>query len=114
MAELLATRASRGHRTLCLPIAEGTYRPSVGAPGQFRRAIDDRSRHMPELFPANFARGYQLKDDRMSAKQEILIRRIVLNDGTASSIRPSFLMPSMTARVADVERRFSRPEIHLQ
>ena len=50
----------------------------------------------------------------MSVKQEISIRRIVLKDGSAYSIRPSFLMPYMTARTADVEgplflRRFGVP-----
>ena len=45
----------------------------------------------------------QLKDARVSSKQDLLFRRIVLRDGTASSIRPSFLMPSMTARTEDVE-----------
>ncbi len=114
MAELLATRASRGHRTLCLPITEEAYRRIVGDPGEFRRAIDDCFRQRPELFPASFARGYQLKDDRMSTKQEVLIRRIILKDGTAYSIRPSFLMPYMTARAADVEgplflRKFGVP-----
>ena len=45
----------------------------------------------------NFALGYELKDDRMSAKQQIPIRRILLKDDSAYSIRPSFLMPYMTA-----------------
>ena len=50
----------------------------------------------------------------MSVKQEISIRRIVLKDGSAYSIRPSFLMPYMTARTADVEgplflRKFGVP-----
>ena len=66
MAESLAARASRGHRTLCLPIAEETYRRVVADPAEFRRALDDCFRRMPELFPANFADGYQLKDDRTS------------------------------------------------
>jgi hypothetical protein len=69
---------------------------------------------MPELFPANFGQGYQLKDDRMSAKQRLPIRRIVLKDGTAYSIRPSFVMPYLTARTTDAEgplflRRFGVP-----
>ena len=34
----------------------------------------------------------------MSAKQQIPIRRILLKDDSAYSIRPSFLMPYMTAR----------------
>ena len=45
----------------------------------------------------NFALGYELKDDRMSAKQQVPIRRILLKDDSAYSIRPSFLMPYMTA-----------------
>ncbi len=55
------------------------------------------------MFPANFANGYQLKDDRISATQEIPIRRVRLKDRTASSIRPSFLMPYLGARTAEVE-----------
>ena len=81
MAESLATRASRGHRTLCLPIAEETYRRIVADPVEFRRALDDCFRRMPELFPADFAEGYQLKDDRISAKQGVPIRRIITRDG---------------------------------
>jgi hypothetical protein len=114
MAELLATRSSRGHRTICLPIAEETYRQIVGSPSEFRRAIDDCFRQRPELFPADVAHGYQLKDKRRSAKQGLLIRRIVTSDGTAYSIRPSFLMPYLTARTEDVEgplflRKFGVP-----
>jgi len=69
---------------------------------------------VPELFPADFDHGYQLKDARTSAKQGIRIRRIVLKAGSAYSIRPSFLMPYLTARTADVQgplflRRFGVP-----
>jgi hypothetical protein len=103
MAEGLATRASRGHRTICLPIAEGTYRRIVGIPSEFRRVIDDCFRQRPELFPADFARGYQLKDHRLSAKRGLLMRRIITRDGIAYSIRPSFVMPDLTARTEDVE-----------
>ncbi len=50
----------------------------------------------------------------MSAKQGLLIRRILLKGGTAYSVRPSFLMPYLTARVPDVEgplflRKFGVP-----
>ena len=31
----------------------------------FRRTLDDCFRQTPELFPVNFALGYELKDDRM-------------------------------------------------
>lgn len=114
MANGIATRSSRGHRTICLPISEEVYQQTVNDPHEFRRAINDCFQRMPELFPKNFAEGYQLKDDRMSAKQEILIRRIVLKDGSAYSIRPAFLMPYMTARTSEVEhalflRKFGVP-----
>jgi hypothetical protein len=114
MADGTAARSSRGHRTLCLPIPERVYRQVVHDPGAFRRTLDDSFRRIPEVFPAGFARGYELKDDRASVKQGLPIRRILLKDGTAYSIRPSFLMPYMTARVQDVEgplflRKFGVP-----
>lgn len=114
MAERRATRASRPYRTLCLPIPEELYRRIVDDPQEFRRTLDDCYRRMPELFPPNFAHGYQLKDRRISAKQGTPIRRIVLKDRTSYSIRPAFLMPYMAARTADVEaplflRKFGVP-----
>src|SRR5438874_1861839 len=101
MAEAIATRSSRGHRTICLPIAEEAYSQVINDPVAFRRWLDGCFRETPELFPAHFDQGYELKDDRRSAKQGLPIRRIRLKDQTAYSVRPSFLMPSMTARVAD-------------
>jgi hypothetical protein len=103
MAESLATQASRGHRTLCLPFEEESNRRVVGDPAEFRRAVDACFRTAPELFPAGFDRGYALKDDRTSAKRGLPIRRILLRDGVAYSVRPSSLAPYMTARVGDVE-----------
>jgi hypothetical protein len=114
MAEATATRSARGHRTICLPIPEDAYRHVVRDPQEFRRTIDESFRQAPELFPADFAAGYRMKDDRVSAKQQIPIRRIVLTGGVAYSIRPAFLMPYMVARVEDVEgplflRKFGVP-----
>lgn len=83
MAQGIATRSSRGHRTICLPIKEEDYLRIVNDPKSFRRTIDDRFRETPELFPANLVLGYELKDGRMSVKQDIPIRRIVLKDGSA-------------------------------
>jgi hypothetical protein len=75
----------------------------VGDPAEFRRVVDACSRDAPELFPDDFGRGYELKDDRTSAKQGLPIRRVLLRDGVAYSIRPSFLAPYMAARTDDVE-----------
>lgn len=114
MAGGSATRSSRGNRTICLPISEQAYRQIVDDPGEFRRMIDESYRQTPELFPPNFAPGYELKDHRVSIKQGLAIRRIRTRDGTAFSIRPSFLMPYLTAHTAEVEtplfwRKFGVP-----
>jgi hypothetical protein len=114
MTDRGATRASRGQRTICLPITPDTYARIIDDPPAFRRTLDAAYREAPELFPVDFARGYQLKDHRMSAKQRIRIRRIALKDGRAYSVRPSFLLPYLTARAADVEaplflRKFGVP-----
>jgi hypothetical protein len=114
MAERSATRLSRGHRTICLPVSEDAYAQAVNDPAKFRRMLDAAFQRTPELFPPIFARGYTLKDDRTSVKQDLRIRRILLKDNTAYSIRPSFLMPYMTARTENVEgplflRKFGVP-----
>src|SRR4051795_10737874 len=103
MADGTVARSSRAHRTICLPVSEDSYTIAVGDPSAFRRLLDEGFRAAPELFPPGFDRGYELKDDRTSAKRGTPIRRIRLRDGAAYSVRPSFLMPYMTARVADVE-----------
>ena len=103
MADGTVARSSRVHRTICLPISEASYRGVVGDPAAFRRWLDEAFRAAPELFPTGFDRGYELKDARTSAKQGLPIRRIRLRDGAAYSLRPSFLMPYMAARVEDVE-----------
>jgi hypothetical protein len=114
MAEGGATRSSRGHRTICVPISEDAYAHAIHNPAAFRSLLDEAFRMTPELFPPNFPQGYELKDARVSVKQRLPIRRILLKDGTTYSVRPSFLMPYMTARVADVEgplflRKFGVP-----
>jgi hypothetical protein len=104
----------RGHATICLPVEEEEYGATVENPKDFRQWLDGCFAEMPELFPEGFAEGYRMKDDRTSRKQGVRLRRIVLGDGRSYSIRPSFLMPSMTARTEDVEgplffRKFGVP-----
>jgi hypothetical protein len=110
----LATNVSRGHRTICLPIDETLYQSVIDDPAEFRRMLDRCSRLMPELFPRGLARGYRLKDARVSAKRGIKIRRITTRDGVSYSVRPSFLMPYLTTRAGAVEgplvlRKFGVP-----
>jgi hypothetical protein len=113
MAGSGATHVSRGHRTLCLPIPEPTYQRIIDDPHAFRSTVDDWFRRRPELFPRNF-KGYHLMGRRVSAKRGVTIRRVLLKNGTAYSIRPSFLMPYMTARTEEVQgplflRKFGVP-----
>ncbi len=68
---------------------------------------------MPELFPPGMENGYLMKEVRHSAKLDFDTRRIAV-DNVAYTIRPSFAMPYMTGRTAEVEkvlflRRFSVP-----
>ena len=114
MAERSAGRLSRGHATICLPIGEEEYEAIVEDPQAYRRWLDGCFAEMPELFPVGFARGYGMKDGRTSEKQGVSLRRITLRNGRSYSIRPSFLMPYLTARTGDVEsplflRKFGVP-----
>jgi hypothetical protein len=114
MAEGSAVKPSGSIRTICLPIREEEYRQMVDDPAQFRRFVDSCYECMPELFPENFSQGYELKDGRLSGRTGVRIRRVQLKNGTAYSIRPSFVMPYMTGRTAEVEgplflRKFGVP-----
>lgn len=105
----------RGSSTICLPINPETYEETVKSPEAFRRWVDQCFKESPELFPAGFEEGYLLKDSRASSKQELCLRRIECKaTGEAFTIRPSFVMPYMTAltdEVADAMflRRFGVP-----
>jgi hypothetical protein len=105
----------RGSSTICLPFDKELYEETIDSPEVFRRWLDDSFDKMPELFPEGFAQGYLLKDDRVSAKLGIRLRRIECK-ATAEvfTVRPSFVMPYMTAFTDDVAhplflRRFGVP-----
>ena len=106
--------AQKTHRTICLPFYDEEYGKIIDDAAQFRHFLDCIYEKMPELFPPNFLQGYQLKDSRMSKKLNIKIRRIELKDNSSYSIRPSFVMPYMTAYTQQVEnplffRKFGVP-----
>jgi hypothetical protein len=104
MAKGLASEPSASIRTICVPICEEEYRETVPDARQFRGFVRRCYGEMPELFPPNFGRGFELKDGRMSKRTGLMIRRVELRDGTSYSIRPSFVMPYMTARTTEVEK----------
>lgn len=108
-------RKPRGYSTICLPIDQDLYHSTVESPESFRQTLDGFYRTMPELFPEAFAHGYTLKDDRVSAKLGVRLRRIQCKTTAESfSVRPSFVTPYMTAFTDDVAdplflRRFGVP-----
>jgi hypothetical protein len=105
----------RGFSTICLPIEKALYERIVATPELFRDFLDRSYRENPELFPEAFASGYLLKDDRVSVKLGVRLRRIECKStDEAFTIRPSFVMPYMTAFTDDVAdplflRRFGVP-----
>jgi hypothetical protein len=114
MAEGSATHRPRLSRTICLPVSEEQYRQIVNEPALFREFLAASWAEMAELFPAGFEAGYEMKDCRMSRKMQLPLRRIELRNGVAYTVRPSFVMPYLTGKVADVEtalffRRFGVP-----
>jgi hypothetical protein len=91
-------------RTICLPCTEEEYLAVVKDAAKFRGWLGKVFADHPELFPANFGEGFTMADSRTSTKQKLLLRRIELRDGQRFTIRPSFLMPHMTARTEDVQK----------
>src|SRR5262245_33549385 len=94
----------RGFSTLCLPISKDRYQQIISSPARFRQWLDEVFRSAPELFPAAFASGYTLKDERVSAKRGLRLRRIRCKaTGAAFSVRPCFVLPYMTAWTDDAD-----------
>lgn len=91
-------------RTICLPCTEEDYRTRVEDAHKFRDWLQQSFASHPELFPEGFAQGFHMVDCRTSKKQQLPLRRIELRDRSRFTIRPSFVMPYMTARTADVEK----------
>jgi hypothetical protein len=92
------TPKPRGFSTICLPISQDRYQQLIDSPTLFRQWLDQAFRDAPELFPAAFAHGYTLKDDRVSVKRSLRLRRVRCKaTGAAFSVRPCFVLPYMTA-----------------
>jgi hypothetical protein len=97
-----------------VPAVEGEYEQVVQDAGRFRRWLGGLSEQSPELFPEGFGEGFVMKDRRRSKKLGVWVRRVELRDGRSYLVRPSFVMPYLTARAADVEhplflRKFGVP-----
>ena len=91
---------------ICLPFAsEAQYRAYVDDPAQYRPYLTQMLCQHPELFPKAMDQGYTFHDAYTSVKQDLIVRRIKLQaTGAVFTLRPSFVMPSMMARTAEVEK----------
>lgn len=95
----------RGSSTICLPFRQEDYQRFIDEPGAFRAALDRAFSDMPESFPEAFAQGYALKDSYTSKKTGLRLRRIECGaTGESFLVRPSFVLPYMTALTEEVEK----------
>ena len=97
------TACVRGRRTICIPCPQRFYEQIVDDPEAFRKFLDQQIEATPELFPPEIRRGYCMKDIYPSRKTTWKLRRIELRNGACYLVRPSFLMPYLTGRTADVQ-----------
>ena len=109
----MSETTSRKNRQICIPFSQPDYMKTVFVPLGFRAHIDEQIARSPELFPAEIANGYTMKDFYYSKKLSIPIRRIEVAN-IAYTVRPSFVMPYMVGLVEDIEkplflRKFSVP-----
>ena len=99
-----APQAPRGARQIVIPMTREQYGQLWHDPARLREHVDDFLQRAPECFPAAFARGYHLRGyGRESRKLPgVRLRKVVLADGSAYWLRPSFALPYMTGTVDDL------------
>jgi hypothetical protein len=97
------SQSPRGHKTICIPCSQREYERVVDNPEEFRKLLDQQIEATPELFPPEIGRGYRMKDVYPSRKTGHKLRRIELRDHQCYLVRPSFLMPYLSAYTEDVQ-----------
>ena len=110
----VSQRPIRGDRTLRLPISEADYERFM-TDNEFAKAqLDELYARYPELFPADFDRGYTLCGyTEASRKQQLRCRRLRVRAATVWTVAPAFMMPYMTAPVAAVEKGLLLMRFHV-
>jgi len=99
----MANSSPRANCTICVPSDEAGSVYQVECPQEYRRRLDNIIRKYPEIFPPDITKGYRMKDCYVSKKLNIKIRRIEIT-GRSYTVRPSFVMPYMTAFTDDAEK----------
>lgn len=71
----------------------------------YRHFLAEAYSKYPELFPAAWQDGFTFHDAYRSTKEQVIIRRVKLKaSGEVFALRPSFIMPYMSARTDEVEK----------
>ena len=94
----------RGAKQIVIPMTREQYDDLWHDAERVRAFLAEWARSAPELFPADFDRGYRLHGfGRESRKLPGLkLRKIVLADGTSYWLRPSFITSYMTGTVEEL------------
>ncbi len=95
--------SSRHNRTICVPFSQDEYLTIVNDANAFSAVLDPMRTCDPDLFPVEMTTGDQMKELKHSKKRSLPIRRIKVA-GISDTVRPSFVMPSITGLVTDVEK----------
>jgi hypothetical protein len=98
-----------------LPISEADYERFMSENEFAKAQLDELYARHPELFPAGFDQGYGLYGfTEPSRKQRLRCRRVRLSaDATVWTVAPAFVMPYMTARVAEVDKALWLMRFHV-
>jgi hypothetical protein len=97
---------TRGSKHICVPFAsEAQYQECMTDVAKYRQHLAQSLEQHPELFPQAMGQGYTFHDRYRSRKQGVELRRIKLKVSKAVfTLRPSFLLPYLSARTEEVEK----------
>jgi hypothetical protein len=95
----------RTSKQICLTMTRESYDRIWEDPAAVRAVVEEAARNSPELFPRHINLGFRLTGHLPeSAKLPgIRLRQLRLSNGHVYTLRPSFVMPYMTAFADDVE-----------
>lgn len=105
--ETTANSPPRGQKHICLFFEnEAYYKACVADPSKYRAHLLQEYQQHPELFPQAFDAGFSFHDTYQSRKQKGLeLRRIQLKQtAEVFTLRPSFVLPYLVGRTAEVEK----------
>ena len=108
-------RPKRGYRTIRLPLAEADYERFISDEAFARAQLDQVYSQWPELFPDGWGQGYAFYGfTAPSRKQPLRCRRVRLTvNEVVFSVAPAFVMPYMTATIAEVEKALLLMRFHV-